>query len=439
MTDSFRSSRYESPVRIVYSTRTGKSLVISNELSAAFENNQYSDLPADVLESLIDIEAVVPAKEHELSSIIKRNKAAIADDTMLNYVIQPTAQCQLGCNYCGQLHTKHNMEKENYDKILRRIEQKLLVGNYKSLHISWFGSEPLYGWKNIQELTPLIKKLATNYGCAYSAMIVTNGLSLKPGIFEDLVRKYDIEMIEITLDGVAEFHDQRRHTKEGVPTFDIIFNNLLNICNKPDFHSYNVNMSIRCNVDERNHEGVLPLINLLAQHNLQDKVSFYIAPIHSWGNDAHKLSLTKEQYSVKEVDWILELAKHNFRLTGLIPGPKEIVCISVSPDAEIIDAYGNVFNCTEVPYVPVYENSEFLLGNIKVTPPDMIVNDRVYQDWNDKILNENNTCTTCRMLPVCGGMCPKSWAEGNAACPSNKYNIEDKLVLAYLYANESVN
>jgi uncharacterized protein len=35
------------------------------------------------------------------------------------------------------------------------------------------------------------------------------------------------------------------------------------------------------------------------------------------------------------------------------------------------------------------------------------------------------------MLPVCGGLCPKSWLEGTPACPSAKFNITERLMLQY--------
>lgn len=438
ITDSFYSAKFGQEVRVVYNTRTARAMIVTAQVYEQLMNNDFDQLSFETLEQLTEIEAIVPAGEDELNTVVQRNHASIKDDVTLNFIIQPTAQCQLGCDYCGQQHTKKAIGQDYYDKILQRIEFKLQNGHYKHLQISWFGAEPLMGWKNIQELTPLIKALGARYNCSYSALVVTNGLSLKENIFHDLVTKYAVNFIEVTLDGTATAHDARRHTKEGRSTYDLIFRNLLQISQMENFADYPVELSIRCNVDHRNKDSVVPLIHELAAHGLQEKMSFYIAPIHSWGNDAHLLSLTKEAYANYEIDWIIEMARHNFKLSGLIPGRKEIVCVSVSNDAEVIDAYGNIFNCTEVPYVPVYDDSHYLLGNLKHTPADVQENKRVYQDWNERVLNDNITCSSCRMLPVCGGMCPKSWAEGNAACPSNKLNIEDKLILAHLYTNEGL-
>lgn len=437
VTEPIRSAKYPAPVRIVYSTRTGKAIVVDEALCESLDSDDYTLLSPETFSSLLEIEAIVPVGENELNTVITRNKSSIADDTTLNYVIQPTAQCQLGCGYCGQVHSKKQLDESNYDNLIRRLDAKLSLKNYDSLHIGWFGSEPLMGWKSIQELTPLLQDLAKKHNCSYSSSIVTNGLSLKENIFLELVTRHAVQSIEITLDGIAPFHDSRRHTKEGHSTFDLIFKNLLTICNRSDFRDLGAAISVRCNVDERNADGVSPLIDLIASHGLQNKISFYTAPIHSWGNDAHKLSLSKENYANQEIDWILQMAKHNFPLSGLIPGLKEIVCISVTPDSEIVDAYGNVYNCTEVPYVPVYEKSDYILDNLKFGHPE-VSGKRAFSDWNDKIETENNTCSNCRMLPVCGGMCPKSWEEGIPACPSNKFNIEDKLVLAYMYTNEEL-
>ena len=42
-----------------------------------------------------------------------------------------------------------------------------------------------------------------------------------------------------------------------------------------------------------------------------------------------------------------------------------------------------------------------------------------------------------RMLPTCGGGCPKEWEEGRIPCPTPKFNIEQRMVLSYLKKNHS--
>lgn len=424
--------------QVVYSTRTAKSILLSDTVIKYLVNGEFTSISEDTLDHLIDIKIIVPADEDELATIISNNKAAIDQEKTLFYVIQPTAQCQLGCHYCGQQHTKNYLSETYYAKILGRIADKLSANTgYTHLRIGWFGAEPLMGLSHIKHMTPELKKLAAKNGCTYSSKMVTNGLGLKENIFR-LLTELDVKQLEITLDGSAEYHDQRRHTKQGGKSFDLIFNNLLKIFSMPDFGQLGTGITIRCNVDSTNHEGVSALIQLLDDHQLQDKVSgVYLAPIHSWGNDAHLLSLEKENFAKLEMEWLIDLYQRGFNVSVLPNITKPIVCMTVSKNAEIIDAFGNIFNCTEVPYVPTYEaKTSFKIGNVK-DAPESLSKHRHLSDWNDDILDKKFPCSSCRILPICGGACPKSWHEQNCPCPSIKFNIEDRLLLHYERTNKA--
>lgn len=436
-TDSLSEEENDSVKRVLFATRTAKAMVITNRLYDKLQREAWSEIAPVDFEKLVNIEAIVSESDVEVKTVIERNKEIIYGTKTLYHVIQPTAMCQLGCGYCGQKHTKDYLDKGASEKILERIESKFQNRDYDQVSIAWFGSEPLMGLSQIRELTPKLQKLAEKYNCGYNSRVVTNGLSLKEPIFLELVQKHGVNKMEITLDGTAEYHDARRHTKEGLSSFDLIFKNLLTIFNRPDFKDLGCNISIRCNVDERNSEGVQPLIKYLALHNLQDKIQFfYVAPIHSWGNDAHLLSHEKQQFAEKEVEWILNQYQNGFR-PGLLPALNPSVCISVTPDAEVFDAFGNVFDCTETPYVETYENTEYVLGNLH-NGLSTISKHRPLLSFNDDVVDNEYPCSTCKMLPVCGGGCPKSWREGIAACPTNKFNIKEKLMLFYALKRDGV-
>jgi uncharacterized protein len=271
----------------------------------------------------------------------------------------------------------------------------------------------------------------------YFARVVTNGLSLKEDIYEELITVHKVNSIEITLDGTAESHDARRHTKSKEKTFDIIFANLLKIVDRENFAA-ECNINIRCNADERNADYVIPLIELLASHGLHKKVNFYIAAVYSWGNDAHLLT-PKEEMANREIDWFLAMKQHGFPVNPL-PGRTRVVCTTVMRHNEVFDAFGNIYNCTEVPYVPAYDGGKYATGHLmnheEVKPDHEIP----FLDWNDKILSKDKSiwCWNCRILPVCGGRCPKNWDEGIPPCPIMKFNMEDRIGLAYYICKEKV-
>ena len=429
-TDTLDGSEDENSKRILFATRTAKPIVVTNRLYSKMLTEAWDEIEDADFERMLNIEAIVPSEDNEVRTIIERNQAVIRDGNTLYQVIQPTAMCQLGCGYCGQKHTKDYVSKSTSDLILERIESKFALKDYTHFEIAWFGSEPLVGYAQIRELTPILMKMAEKHGCTYSAKVVTNGLSLKEPIFLELVKKLGVTNIEVTLDGTAEYHDARRHTKDGLSTFNLIFANLLKIFNRPDYKELGCSLSIRCNVDERNDAGVTPLLKLLAEHNLQDKIAyFYVAPIHSWGNDAHLLSLEKSAFADREIEWIIDQYKYGFK-PGLLPSTKPVVCLSVTPDSDVYDAFGNVHDCTEVTYVDGYKDTDYVLGNVN-NGLDTISKHRPLLSFNDEVADGKYPCSSCKMLPVCGGACPKSWREGIVACPTNKSNIQDKLMIHY--------
>ena len=424
--------------RVLFCTRTGEALVIKSHIYDKLNSGDFDGLENSDFERLVDVKAIVPEEENELLQLVTENNSAIEQESSLYEVIQPTASCQLGCDYCGQSHAKVGLATELYDKIIDRIKVKAMSGKYNGMYIGWFGGEPLVGLKQIRDLTPKLMALAREFDMPYAAKIVTNGLSLKENIFVELVDEHKIDHIEVTLDGTGIYHDSRRHTKEGNATFDIIFKNLVSIFNREDFYDKNCQISIRCNVDERNVDGVSPLIDLLYSHNLQHKISyFYPVGVYSWAqNDAHKKSITKEEFAEMEVGWLMELIQKEFSVR-LLPGRVKKVCMSVSNTSEMFDAYGNIFDCTEVSYTPVYENTNYIKGNLKF-PAESISSERSFRNWNAEILDGKFPCHSCKMLPVCGGGCPKSWHEDMRACPTAKFNIKDKLTLSYIVSQKKL-
>ncbi|WES97623.1 radical SAM protein [Chryseobacterium arthrosphaerae] len=424
---------------ILYATRTGTPVIISTDLLEEIKNGLFENIPVRLMELLIQSEAIVPSEENELAELVFKAKISMQEDkSYLNFTVQTTANCQLGCFYCGQQHTKHNMKTDVIENTIKRFEYKISRKDYKEVDISWFGGEPLMSWNTMKYMSKKLKKITEDHHCRYSSHLVTNGLSLKEHIYEELATDMNCSFIDITLDGVAEYHDKRRMTKSNNNSFDIIFGNILAILNRPDYPINGCKISIRCNIDDTNVDSVSPLIQLLVQHNLQDKVDFYLAPVYSWGNDAH-LKTNKTDIADREIDWFIEMYKAGFKMT-VLPRPKELVCSAVNPDYELVDPWGKVYNCTETPLVPVY-GPEHVIGNVnKSITETASFEDRPFTNWYDKILDASNGyyCTTCKILPLCGGRCPKSWTDGAPACPSMKFNMEDRLVLSYLYAKSNL-
>ncbi len=412
--------------RVIFSTRTATIRIIDDYTWKLLGIGEIASIHPDIIDDLITIEILVPSNENELETIIARNETIRYQDDNLYLVVQPTAFCQLGCHYCGQEHTNKLMTEENQQRFLERARRQLETQKFRSLTIGWFGAEPLVGLSVMRSLTPKLQSMAASYGCSYNAKIVTNGLALTDKIATELVKDLSIDSIEITLDGTAEYHDKRRIQKSGLPSFDKIFANVKALVCRQDL---DVQVNIRCNVDGENYESVSLLLQQLADEGIQDRIHFYVAPIHSWGNDAHTRSLSKEEFAAWEIQWFSEMIELGFN-PKLLPNRNPIVCMAVQPHAELIDAYGNVFNCSEVSYVPTYGTpNEYAIAHLSGLP--MPGQRERLGNFNQDVRQGKYSCSTCSMLPVCGGACPKSWLEGIEPCPSPKYNIEERLLLSY--------
>lgn len=417
---------------IVFNTRSGLQLKVPKELKDDIVNGSFDEFPEDLINKFIRMKVLVPNEELELDEIINENKKSIENQDELYEVVMPSRSCQLGCYYCGQSHNKNELNDVFIDTIVERITNKLESGSYKSLKIGWFGGEPLMALNRLRNLSKKLQEVTSSLNIDYSASMTSNGVSLKPNIYKELVEEHKVKSIEITLDGDEEAHDKHRFIKSGEGSFKYILNNLKAIFDLPDYKKLDCKVTLRCNIDNNNVASFIRLIDLLEKEKFQDKIAYlYPVAIYSWGNEAHLNSPDKKDFSMKELLWLTEMFKRGF-WQNMIPTRNKEVCLIVNPSTDVYDADGNVWNCTETPYVESYLESDYKIGNLydkEFKEKNKLTN------WNEELKNEKYWCNKCKILPLCGGRCPKSWNEGIPACPSFKFNMQDRILGTY-YLNK---
>lgn len=417
------------------------------------ENGDFQWIPSAIIDELREIQIVVPRAERELASILEANERSVGKGEVLYVVVEPTAWCQLHCTYCGQLHSPVSLSPEHQDQLLRRIQDRLDGASYHGLRIGWFGGEPLCGVSIMRLLSARLKALAASRGCSFRADVVTNGLTLTPDVATELVTEMNVQRIEITLDGAGEYHDRRRRTKSGRGTFATILGNVLDLARRTDLR---VSLSIRCNVDRNNHDGVSPLLHELADAGIATRISrFYATPVINWGNDAGDRGVSTEQFAKWEVAWLGEMYRLGFRV-NVLPTRCAPGCLALNPDAEVVDPFGVVFNCIEMPLVPVGSRNQsfvdmpLLVTNLRSSGPAILGDSRAmgslaegvdqrrasFRDFFDRIGSGEYPCGECALFPMCGGACPKKWADGEIPCPAFKYNLSERLLLGYAIKNQ---
>lgn len=419
-------TEYEDDI-IIFSTKSGKILKISNTVWECLYVGNIDNLPIEMKEYFINHQILVSERYDELTEILTENQSINNGNAILYEVIQPSAYCQMGCFYCGQNHQNINLNEINILNIVNKNEGKIQTNKFQALRIGWFGAEPLIGMKSMFEITNHLKRICDKANIDYSAKVITNGLKLTESVFNELCNNLFVDFLEITIDGTENIHNERRNLKNSDKgTFDTIIRNLKNAIKLKSENDYKVEISIRCNIDRVNQNTVVPLINFLKENEILNNVNFYTAKIHEWGDKSND-NVIDYDYPNQEIALLKKLIENN-KTVSLLPNRVYNVCLATRKDSFVYDAYGNAFKCTEIPYINNDTQSQFFLGKLDQNT----INDLDFASiWDSNIRNEKSYCYKCNFFPVCGGACPKSWLDGNVPCPSFKFNMADRLKLYY--------
>jgi uncharacterized protein len=140
-------------------------------------------------------------------------------ETPVAYTITTTMDCNLGCYYCYENRSKHQLESGDIDLIIGHIA-KTFNGNFKrSLHVDWFGGEPMLNIPFMEAASLKIQEYCSENDIIYHASAVSNG-TLWPGNLEEFVKRHKLRQVQISFDGIKASHDKirryRRDTRTGV-------------------------------------------------------------------------------------------------------------------------------------------------------------------------------------------------------------------------------
>lgn len=118
---------------------------------ATIKNETIDDkTPCLYFEELLKQGFIKPIELNEFNKIltIERSAAYESTEEKLTFVIAPTLACNLNCVYCFEngYRNKKTMSEETLDEVISFIESKL-KNQTKSIHITWFGGEPLLAYK----------------------------------------------------------------------------------------------------------------------------------------------------------------------------------------------------------------------------------------------------------------------------------------------------
>lgn len=402
---------------VIFNSISKKILLVNNEkelqevrsTSPAYAKAQSFLIKNNFLvDSEIDENAVARLSELE---------GKVSND--LSIMILPTTACNFKCVYCYEQLKPVTMSHE----VQRRLKLFLRrsIPSFRSIHIDWFGGEPLLTKDVIYDVSETIENICKQSGRKFIASITTNGLLLDIETFKNLLRHH-VYTYAITIDGPRHIHDRLRVCKDGDGSFERIINNLLDIKNKIKEQYFTI--LIRVNVTKALLEEFDDYLRFMSQMFDQDsRFTFMFRIVGDYGGDDIKQiqnELLEEPDIVYEYlnksDISLDYRGHYALLTNAWCSAAKLNSYTVFVDGSIYkcpNMLGDDRGCVG----SLGHNGEFNVDPIKIS------------QWVG--VNDNkNECATCEFLPLCNSCPAKKFINGKTgACIMNNSRLDKQLEL----------
>jgi uncharacterized protein len=403
---------------------------------------ELKDNERSLFESLKTGRFIIPAEDNEISILKLRNQVCRFKTSHLELEIIPTLLCNFSCVYCYETPDKKLMSAETQQHLIDWVTKE--ANHLDSLHVTWFGGEPLVGFSVMKNLTDQFKKICAESNTTFHTSMPTNGYLLDKKIADQLADMNFIGL-QFTLDGDEESHDTFRRDKKGGKTFQVVLENLVHFARKDT----DIPISLRVNFNEESFDSVPGLFDKVPA-DIRSRIKIYFRHIFpapdEWknkkvicGRSACAAKKEKSESSPtgnsqamneKRAQMITELNRIALEKGFKISGNSQL---SLSPpyycqvdlyNHYVITPDGSFFKC------PV----EFELGDrVGHFDPEgnLQFNTPKIARWNDKDTFEDKECRDCKLLPVCFGGCQFHIMNGKKQCPTQRYDFEERLKLTY--------
>ena len=406
----------------VYNARTGAllklhggdGLRLAENICGGSSQLDVDLFPLPLLEQLMSggFLVVDKASEHaEIRAVYWRAR----EQTPMVLTITTTMDCNLGCYYCYESRTKEAIAFTDLSKIIDSTKKNLLDSGASSLHVDWYGGEPLLNIEMLEAASLALQKLCVELGVVYRSSVISNGTHW-PEDVAGFVATHKIRQVQISFDGMEDNHNKRRRYRKGYSeaTAQSSFAAAVEVVGK----LVNcVRVDVRFNLDSKNAKDLLPFIRFssgLGWYSGPVPAVFQPARISAYSEKSNFLKAS--QLTLEEFDSHRKQARNALNGIAKIeesevpdgyPFPKTSVCAALAKKSQVIGADGLIYRCG----LQVGEKKR-AVGVVFGESSNLI--QPVFKDaswWEDFDPTVQPTCSKCSFLPICGGGCPKKHLE----------------------------
>lgn len=358
---------------IVFNTFTNSLVILSSE--------EYHDL--QILTTLSpeniniykQLGLIIDDNVDELA-MMRFDNAFFSANAEPHFRILTTTACNAKCIYCYEEGIPiKTMDNKTANKVVEFIRKT--ATSDQTIHIEWFGGEPLV---NIQPIISICTEL-NSLGYAYESTMVTNGILLTNNNIEKLKSICRLTKIQITLDGLADVYSSVK--KVSPDSFYTVLKNIELLANNE------ITVQVRMNYVD-NHIDLASLIQYLGNTlGFNKRIFYYIYPVFE-----------KQQSVPRDVmEHVLSL-NDLLVTTGLMKKGdlyqfkyRQTRCFASNYNSYTIAPDGSLYNCTHVMHEEGYVGT---LENYSPYNPNRI---RFVEQTVSK------QCSECKLYPFCKGGC----------------------------------
>ncbi|QRG87293.1 radical SAM/SPASM domain-containing protein [Bulleidia sp. zg-1006] len=359
-------------------------------------------------------------------------KSKISNGASVKIDIGITNKCNFHCSYCfenGNRDTYQNtMDEVKFEKLFLQLKEYVnncLDNEIKNVEIVWYGGEPSLELERIIEINKYFSNYSKTRGFTYSNIIITNGFSISKKFLSQL-KEQNIQYIQITLDGLRDYHNARRNIDNKTDSFSIILENIKKLI------EFQTEVVIRINIDKNNSSNILKLINFLYKYFNHDYIGKYlfIALGRVFGSIS---SYTHEEYADIYSNIFKKANKLGFIKEFIDCGVVTAFCTAETDNLNVtIDYDGNIYKCWNDIF-----NKNNMIGNIYTRDRLESPIKKIYMDDLSLENVNNGNCLKCKMIKFCGGLCPYTRLLIKKGIEDNIYtnNVCEKIARKHLIAN----
>ena len=294
------------------------------------------------------------------------------------FCIFPTTECNARCFYCFETGCK----VQKMDILTADALSEYIINNSgDTVYLRWFGGEPLL---NVECIDRISTKL-TEANIKIHSSMVSNGYLFDEKIVEKAKSNWNLEKVQITLDGTEKTYNKVKNYiyKNENPFIKVIDNIQLLLIN-------NIFVTIRLNADDYNIDDLYKLADYL-HSKLNSFNNFSVVPhlLFKKYKRSRKSNNLEYRSSLKNKFEKFENYLYALNLQKPKPVPKNPrinFCLADNKSALVVMPNGSLTRCEHK--ISDKDLTGSIFTNIKPKP------------WQNYV-EHNQLCYTCPLLPDC--------------------------------------